>query len=88
MVKRFLASGRGGFYLAVTREGEVGAGDEIKVISRDPNAVPVSEITRLYVLKRWGPEELASLRLALQVAALPRDWKEYFRSRMRLVNGE
>ncbi len=28
MVKRFLASGRMGFYLAVTREGEVGAGDE------------------------------------------------------------
>ncbi len=35
MVKRFLASGRTGFYLAVTREGEVGAGDEIKVIGRD-----------------------------------------------------
>jgi len=34
MVRRFLASGRTGFYLAVTREGEVGAGDEIKVISR------------------------------------------------------
>ena len=43
MVKRFLASGRMGFYLAVTREGEVGAGDEIKVIARDPNTVPVTE---------------------------------------------
>ncbi len=32
MVKRFLASGRTGFYLGVTREGEVGAGDEIKEI--------------------------------------------------------
>jgi MOSC domain-containing protein YiiM len=35
MVKRFLASGRTGFYFAVTREGEVGAGDEIKAIARD-----------------------------------------------------
>ncbi len=35
MVKRFLASKRSGFYLAVTREGEVGAGDEIKEVSRD-----------------------------------------------------
>jgi len=86
MVKRFLASGRGGFYLAVTSEGEVGAGDEIKVISRDANAVPVSEITRLYVLKRWGTEELASLRRALQVAALPEDWKGYFRERMQKMN--
>jgi MOSC domain-containing protein YiiM len=86
MVKRFLASGRGGFYLAVTNEGEVGAGDEIKVISRDANAVPVSEITRLYVLKRWGTDELASLRRALQVAALPEDWKGYFRERMQKMN--
>ncbi len=31
MVKRFLASGRTGFYLAVTSEGEVGAGDEMRV---------------------------------------------------------
>ena len=87
MVKRFLASGRGGFYLAVTREGEVGAGDEIKVISRDANAVPISEITRLYVLKRWGTEELTSLRRALQVAALPQDWKRYFRERMQKIGG-
>ena len=86
MVKRFLASGRGGFYLAVTSAGEVGAGDEIKVISRDANAVPVSEITRLYVLKRWGTQELASLRRALQVAALPEDWKGYFRERMQKMN--
>jgi MOSC domain-containing protein YiiM len=49
MVKRFLASGRTGFYFAVTREGEVGVGDEIKMIGRDPNGVPVSEITRLYI---------------------------------------
>jgi len=86
MVKRFLTSGRSGFYLAVTREGEVGVGDAITVISRDANAVPVSEITRLYVLKRWGTEELAFLGRALQIAALPEDWKEYFRERMQKMN--
>src|SRR5690242_14493276 len=36
MVKRFLASGRTGFYFAVTREGEVGAGDQIHLLARDP----------------------------------------------------
>jgi MOSC domain-containing protein YiiM len=86
MVKRFLASGRTGFYVAVTREGEVGAGDELAVITRDSNAVPVSEITRLYGAKRWGGEELVSLRRALQVGALPEDWKEYFRKRMQKMN--
>ena len=82
MVRRFLASGRMGFYLAVTREGEVGAADEIKMISRDENAVPVSEITRLYIAKRYDGEDVESLRRALQVAALPESWKEYFRERL------
>jgi MOSC domain-containing protein YiiM len=82
MVRRFLASGRTGFYLAVTREGEVGAGDEIKLISRDENAVPISEITRLYVAKSYGEDDVASVRRALQVATLPESWKEYFRERL------
>ena len=82
MVKRFLASARTGFYLAVTREGEVGSGDRISAISRDSNAVPVSEITRLYVAKRYGQEEIASVRRALLVTALPESWKAYFRDRL------
>ena len=86
MVKRFLASGRTGFYLAVTREGQVGAGDEINVLARDPNAVPVSEITRLYVTKRYGDDDLMWLRRALQVVALPESWKAYFRQRLQKMN--
>ena len=86
MVRRFLASGRTGFYLAVTREGQVGAGDEIKVISREENAVPVSEITRLYIAKRYSAEDVASLRRALRVAALPESWKEYFSERLECAN--
>ncbi len=83
MVKRFLASGRTGFYFAVMREGEVGAGDEIKVIAREPSAVPVSEITRLYVAKRFGEAEISAVRRALGVKQLPESWKEYFSERLR-----
>jgi MOSC domain-containing protein YiiM len=85
MVKRFFVSGRSGFYLAVTREGEVGAGDEIAVISREPNGVPVAEITRLYSAKRYGGGDVASVRRALRVAALPESWKEYFRERLERI---
>jgi MOSC domain-containing protein YiiM len=85
MVKRFFLSARTGFYFAVTREGEVGAGDQLEVIGRDPNGVPVSEITRLYAEKRYGDADVASLRRALQVAALPESWKEYFRQRLQKV---
>lgn len=87
MVKRFLVSGRTGFYLAVVREGEVGAGDEIKVIRPHPNAVPVSEITRLYIAKRYADEDVMSVRRALQVDALPESWKAYFRERLQKMSG-
>jgi len=83
MVKRFLASGRTGFYAAVLREGEVGAGDEIEVISGEANAVAVSEITHLYVAKRYGEAEIRAVRRALRVEELPESWKEYFRNRLR-----
>jgi MOSC domain-containing protein YiiM len=82
MVKRFLVSGRTGFYLAVTNEGEVGAGDAMRVISRDPDGVPVSEITRLYAEKRYSDADVAWVQRALRVAVFPESWKEYFRQRL------
>lgn len=82
MVQRFLASGRSGFYVAVTREGDVGAGDEIKVISRDPNAVPISEINRLYVTKVYEDDDVKVVQRALDVTAFTESWKEYFRKRL------
>jgi len=86
MVKRFFESRRTGFYLAVACEGEVGAGDAIKVIARDPTGVPVSEITRLYAEKRYGDSDMTSVRRALRVAALPESWKDYFRERLEKMS--
>jgi MOSC domain-containing protein YiiM len=88
MPKRFLASGRTGFYVAVVREGEVGAGDEMKLTARDANAVPVSEVTRLYVSKRYSEAEITAVRRALGVAELPESWKQYFRERLRQAGRE
>jgi MOSC domain-containing protein YiiM len=86
MVKRFLVSGRTGFYLAVTREGDVGVSDEMKMIGRDANTVPVSEITRLYVAKRYSDDDARSVERALKVAALPESWKGYFRERLERMH--
>ncbi len=82
MVKRFLASRRTGFYVAVTREGEVGAGDEMTIVHRDPNGVPVSEIMRLYAEKNYSGANVGAVQRALVVEALPESWKEYFRERL------
>jgi MOSC domain-containing protein YiiM len=48
MPKRFHASGRCGFYLAVLHEGEVGAGDLWERIARDDQQVSVIERYRQY----------------------------------------
>ncbi len=85
LVKRFFLSRRTGFYLAVTREGEVGAGDEMRVIGRDPIGVPVSEITRLYGEKRYSDADVASVKRTFRVAALPESWKQYFRQRLEQI---
>jgi MOSC domain-containing protein YiiM len=82
MVRRFFESARSGFYLAVTREGEVGAGAEMKLIRREAEGVSVAEIMRLYAGKRYGTAEVAVLQKALRLAALPESWKKYFRERL------
>lgn len=88
MVKRFLRSGRTGFYLAVTREGEVGAGDEMKLLGRDQDAVSSAEITRLYLARSYDDSDVAVIDRALRLAALPESWKEYFRERLETATAE
>lgn len=41
IIKRFVASGRSGFYLSVAQEGELSAGDPIKLMAHDKEAVTV-----------------------------------------------
>jgi len=79
MVKRFLHSGRSGFYLAVVREGEVTSGDALEVVGRDAHGVTVADVASLYSSDRHN-EEL--LRRAVEVPALPEGWKEDFKRRL------
>jgi MOSC domain-containing protein YiiM len=75
ILKRFLASGRTGFYLSVEREGEVGAKDKIELIARDKHNVSVADITRLYARDR---DDFETMRRAVAVEALPEKWRDHF----------
>jgi len=44
IVKRFMRSGRTGFYFAVAKEGEVGAGDSIELIGADQHRISVAAV--------------------------------------------
>jgi MOSC domain-containing protein YiiM len=83
MVKKFLASRRTGFYFAVTKEGQVAAGDQIKLLSRDPNAISISEFVELYLTKHWTPTNVTSIRRLFDLPSLPNDWKSYFDHRLQ-----
>jgi len=84
MVKTFLKSRRTGFYFAVAREGEVGAGDTIQFLSRDENHLSVADITRLYAFEK---DDFDGMRRAVSVPDLPDSWRDYFRDRLRFAAG-
>lgn len=75
IIKRFLESGRTGFYFAVVKEGEAGAGDSIELIGRDANGLTVAGVTRLYL---QGNDDLEALQKAINVKALSPGWKAHF----------
>jgi len=79
MVRRFHLSGRSGFYLRVTREGEVQIGDPIEWLERDANDVSVADLNRLVL----GQTDDGILARVLRVEALPDGWKEHIATRRR-----
>jgi MOSC domain-containing protein YiiM len=72
-LKRFAAAARPGAYLRVVREGEIGAGDQIDVLSRPAHAVTSALVSRALL------REPQLLGAALQAPELPaglRGWMQ------------
>ena len=79
IVKRFLRARRTGFYLSVTREGSVTAGDPIEFAAREEHGVTVADIVDLYTR---DSENEGLLRRAVALTSLPRSWRNHFRQRL------
>jgi len=77
MVKRFLRAGRSGFYLAVLREGELGAGDAVEHIPVPTPSLSVAEVAGLHAGRVTDRERL---RFASELAGLPANWRDGFRA--------
>lgn len=80
MIKRFMRSGRSGFYLAVVVEGELAAGDRVEIVSRDPHGVTVAD---LVAAEEGDSSDRRLLERAIAVPALPESWKRHLRSRLK-----
>lgn len=74
MPDRFLSSRRTGFYFAVAREGEIGEGDTVEPIHRDPNRISVSEVLRLCYGE--GHQETQLVERALNLESLSPGWRK------------
>jgi MOSC domain-containing protein YiiM len=79
ILERFLLSGRSGVYLSVEQEGTVAAGDAIELLRREPDGITISEMNRLFVREKYRQD---LLRKAVDTAALPESWREYFSERL------
>jgi MOSC domain-containing protein YiiM len=75
IIPRFLKSRRSGFYLAVLEEGEVGAGDAVRRVSKAERSVTVTDIVRIYDDRR--NRDLDLIHRAIETPALPDDWRDY-----------
>jgi MOSC domain-containing protein YiiM len=75
MARRFLDSGRWGVYFKVAEEGEIGVGDEVRVVRRGLGAFPVAGLARLLLSPRRDPRVL---RRVLSLPALAPPWREEF----------
>ena len=79
IIKRFLHSGRNGFYFAVAQEGEVAAADSIELLKRDENGIAVADIVELYTADAVKQD---LLKRVSELAGLPENWRDYFRKRL------
>ncbi len=82
VVKAMLDTGFSGWYFAVEREGEIGAGDRIEPISKDPRQVRIADLTPLLT---GGPSNLEALERAVDHEWLIPYWRNKVARRLGLA---
>lgn len=79
IVKEFLRSERSGFYFAIVRPGEIGAGDPIERVHAEPASMTITELVRLSMADEI---DTATLRRAIALPGLAASWRDAFRKRL------
>jgi len=79
ILARFLRSGRSGFYFSVEQQGTVASGDSFEFAGREPHAISIAEMNRLFSEDRYNAELLEK---AIATPDLPEDWRDYFSKRI------
>ena len=87
--KRFVTSGRSGFYLRVLREGMVTAGDKIERIRRsgDSHGGDSPTLSELLAADYQPADNVETLKRAIQLDALSQAWRNDLAQRLGDVDG-
>ena len=78
ILEKFVNSQRPGIYYKVLEEGELGAGDNIKLLYRDKNNVTINDIVSLYINDYSDGENISKMKRATKLEFLPEPWRIYF----------
>lgn len=73
-VRRFTRAGRPGAYLRIVRESDIGANDEIRVISAPSHGMTVGDVFRIYSRDRGETDKLLDIP---ELSAGWRSWAEH-----------
>ena len=84
MVKRFLRSGRLGFYLRVRREGVIEAGAPIRPLGGDADAPTIADLAQLEASRRG---DIPLLERAVRTPALTESWRQRYREQLARLTG-
>jgi MOSC domain-containing protein YiiM len=76
-IRRFTKAGRPGAYLRIVREGEIGAGDEIRILSTPAHRMTVGDVFRIYSRDR---DEVAKL---VAIPELSQSWRSWAERKLR-----
>jgi MOSC domain-containing protein YiiM len=79
MLKRFVASGRSGFYVSIVKEGDVGWGDSIRIAKHATDSITVADI---FSMKMNGGGDRHALARAASLDVLTPSWREHFLARL------
>jgi MOSC domain-containing protein YiiM len=75
--RRFTGAGRPGTYLRIVEPGDIGAGDDVQVVSRPDHGFTVGDIWRVYHHDRHAAASL------LDVPQLSDSWREWAAGRVQ-----
>ena len=84
IVKRFLQSGRSGFYFSVLQEGSIREGDPLERDQEAAEDVTITDIVRLYTVDR---HDVQLLRRVVALEALGDSWRRYFLRQLERAEG-